>query len=116
MKKIINEEFKRMQKLAGLINESQLTENVTPDVEKYLKDNFTIYLEGGDTFEEEPGETHTFTMEHDEFGNPEFYDNADMFKKAVEQLKNSPFVFSEEGYNDVTFKSDGTDITISFTV
>lgn len=112
-KQSINEEFRRMQKLAGLINE-----NVSNDVEKYLEHNFDVYLEGGDTFEEEPGEIHTFTMEHDEFGNPEFYDDADMFKKAVEQLKDSPFVLhdSEYGYGDITFKSDGVDINVSFVI
>jgi hypothetical protein len=107
-----------MQKLAGIITEEQLNENISNDVEEYLKYHFQVYLEGGDTFEEKPGKTHTFTMESDEFGNPEYYDDADIFKKAIEQLKNSSFVldYSEEGYGDITFKSDGTNIIISFIV
>ena len=55
---------------------------------------------------------------YDEFGNPEYYDDADIFKKAIEQLKNSPFVldYSEEGYGNITFKSDGKNIIISFII
>jgi hypothetical protein len=106
----------------GFINkinsQTELNENVSNDVEKYLKYHFEVYLEGGDTFEEEPGKTHTFTMENDDFGNPEYYDDADIFKKAIEQLKISPFIldYSEEGYGNITFKSDGTNIMISFVV
>jgi hypothetical protein len=37
MKKILNEEFRRMQKLAGIINESQLEEGFLGDVVKKLK-------------------------------------------------------------------------------
>jgi hypothetical protein len=98
--------------------QTELNENISNDVEKYLKYHFEVYLEGGDTFEEKPGKTHTFTMESDEFGNPEYYDDADIFKKAIEQLKNSPFIldYSEEGYGNITFKSDGINIIISFIV
>ena len=118
----MNKETLRMQMLAGVITEGQykekLTEEASNDVEEYLKHHFEVYLEGGDTFEEEPGETHTFTMEQDEFGNPEYYDDADMFEKSIEQLSNAPIVldYSEEGYGDVSFKSNGNDILISFLV
>ncbi len=121
-KQILSEEFKRMQKLAGIINEGLLTENISEDVKKYLNHNFEVYLEGGDTFEEEPGETHVFTMEHDEFGNPEYYgDDANIFKKAVEQLHNSPITLDYNkdylgDYGIVTVKSNGQDIIISFIV
>ena len=37
MKKTLNEEFRRMQKLAGIINESQLEEGFLGDVVKKLK-------------------------------------------------------------------------------
>ena len=117
-KKILNKEFLRMQQLAGIIIEGVLNENIDDDVKEYLKYHFEVYLEGGDTFEEKPGKTHTFTMESDEFGNPEYYDDADIFKKAIEQLKNSSFVldYSEAGYGNITFKSNGQDIMISFVV
>lgn len=99
-------------------NQTELNENISNDVEKYLKHHFEVYLEGGDTFKEESGKTHVFTMERDEFGNPEYYDDADIFKEATEQLKSSPFIldYSKEGYGDITFKSDGTNIMISFIV
>ena len=116
----MNNEFLKMQKLAGLITEGEykekLTEEASNDVEEYLKHNFKVYLEGGDTFEEEPGETHTFTMEQDEFGNPEYYDDADMFEKSIEQLSNSPIVLDDEMYGDVNFKRNGNDILVSFVV
>jgi uncharacterized protein YciU (UPF0263 family) len=120
MKQQINE-FKRMQQLAGLITESQLNENVSEDVKKYLNTAFEVYLEGGDTFEEKPGETHVFTMEGDEYGDPEYYDDADTFKEAVEQLNDSPIILNYNknyvgDYGKVTAKSDGQDITISFIV
>jgi hypothetical protein len=124
----MTQEQLRMQMLAGIITEGQfkakLNEELSDDVKQYLKDNFEMYLEGGDEFEEEPGETHTFTMEADEFGNPEYYDDADTFKKAIEQLKSSSFIldsdkeedFVGEGYGKITFTTDGTNIKLSFTV
>ena len=120
-KKILNKEFLRMQQLAGIITEEVLNENISNDVEEYLKYHFEAYLEGGDTFEEKPGKTHTFTMESDEFGNPEYYDDADIFKKAIEQLNNSSITLDYDkdyigDYGIVTVKSNGQDIMISFVV
>jgi hypothetical protein len=104
-----------------ITTQSRLSENVSNDVEAYLSENFTIYLEGGDTFEEDPGELHTFTMEADEFGDPENYDDSDMFFKAVKQLDKSPIMLKYDkdyigDYGKVNVKSDGTDIFISFIV
>ena len=101
--------------------QSRLNEEVSDDVKNYLNDKFETYLEGGDTFEEDPGELHTFTMEADEFGNPKNYDDSDMFFKAVKQLDKSPIMLKYNkdyigDYGKVNVKSDGTDIFISFTV
>lgn len=50
MKKIINEQFKRMQRLAGLITESQLNENLKfKDVDKDIytaTSDFSIFKKG----------------------------------------------------------------------
>jgi len=100
-----------------LLKEDTLKEEITSDVEEYLVFNFEVYLDGGDDFEEEPGEIHTYIMEKDNFGDPEYYDDADLFKKAVEQLNNSPFIFNDtSGYGKVNFKTDGNNIIISFIV
>ncbi len=118
----MNKETLRMQMLAGVITESQyksqLNEIVTDDVKQYLEDRFEEELEGGDEYEESPGETHTFTLEQDVFSDSEEYDDADLFDKAAMQLENSPFVINGEkyGYGDVTFKNVNGDIVGSYTV
>jgi len=118
----MSKENLRMQMLAGLITESQykakLNEIITDDVKQYLEDRFEEELEGGDDYEEAPGETHIFTLEQDVYGDSEEYDDADLFDKAAEQLKNSPLVISGEeyGYGDVTFKNVEGNIIGSFTV
>lgn len=98
-----------------------LKENISKDIENYLNDAFEAYLEGGDSFEEEPGEIHTLTLEPDDLGDPEQYEDSDLFFKAVEQLKNSGLVLKYNkdytgDYGKVIAKSDGTNINISFIV
>ena len=39
-KKILNEQFRRMQKLAGIITEEQLNENVASEMVKFVSQNF----------------------------------------------------------------------------
>jgi hypothetical protein len=116
-KQTLSEEFKRMQKLAGLINESQLKEDISNDVKQYLNNAFEVYLEGGDTFEEEPGETHVFTIK----GDDEEYKDDWKFNRALNQLHNSPIILDYNkdyvgDYGKVTVKSDWHNIYISFIV
>ena len=117
----MNNEFIKMQKLAGLITESEykekINEEVSDDVKQYLTDEFEEYLEGGDTFEEEPGETHVFVMEEDD----EQYYNDFRFNRAINQLQNSPIILDYNkdivgDYGKVTARADIKNIYISFTV
>ena len=117
----MNNEFLKMQKIAGLITESEykekMNEEVSDDVKQYLTDEFEEYLEGGDTFEEEPGETHVFVMEEDD----EQYYNDFRFNRAINQLQNSPIILDYNkdivgDYGKVTARADIKNIYISFTV
>ena len=95
-----------------LKNNILLKENKTnlEDVRKYLTYNLEIYLEG-DMEATAPNE---FTLDKDEQGNPEYYDDADMFDKTVEILKSGNIEFtSEYGYNAMALL-DGENILIKF--
>ena len=99
------------------LNSRRLNEGVSDDVENYLNDAFEAYLEGGDSFEEEPGETHVFTMEEDD----ERYKDDWLFEKAINQLQNSPIVLDYNkdytgDYGKVTVKAGVKAIYISFIV
>ena len=98
---------------------NSLKENadVSKDTKEYLNSEFEIYLEGGDSFEEEPGETHVFTME----GDDERYKNDYRFNKALNQLQQNPIVLDYNkdyvgDYGEVTVKADANNINISFIV
>jgi hypothetical protein len=115
----MNKEFLHMQMLAGIITEgeykAQMNEEISDDVKQYLNNAFEVYLEGGDTFEEEPGETHTFIMGSDEFGDDS------IFNKALNQLHNSPIMLDYNkdyigDYGNVNVKTNMKDIIISFIV
>jgi hypothetical protein len=117
----MTQEQLRMQMLAGIITEGQykekLNEEVSDDVKQYLNNEFEMYLEGGDTFEENPGEVHVFIMEEDD----EQYKDNWLFNKAINQLQNSPIVLDYNkdyvgDYGKVTAKADVKAIYISFIV
>jgi hypothetical protein len=91
--------------------------DVSKDVKEYLNSEFEIYLEGGDSFEEEPGETHVFTME----GDDERYADDYRFNKALNQLQQNPIVLDYNkdyvgDYGEVTVKAGAHSIYISFIV
>jgi len=98
---------------------NSLKENadVSKDTKEYLNSEFEIYLEGGDSFEEEPGETHVFTME----GDDERYKNDYRFNKALNQLQQNPIVLDYNkdyvgDYGEVTVEAGAHSIYISFIV
>lgn len=100
-----------------ITSQSRLKEEVSNDVKQYLNQQFETYLEGGDTFEEEPGEIHVFTMEEDD----EQYKDDFLFNSAINQLQNSPIVLDYNknyigDYGKVTVKADIKNIYISFIV
>lgn len=100
-----------------ITTQSKLNEEVSNDVKQYLNKQFEIYLEGGDTFEEEPGKIHVFTMNEDD----EQYKDNWLFNSAINQLQNSPIVLDYNkdyigDYGKVTVKADIKNIYISFIV
>ena len=86
MKKQINE-IKRMQQLAGLINESQLNEFSNPKI-KYLLD---LYREIGDEYPEEniisDNSIMTLSGELSIEELEDIFDGVDLFKIDKEELK-----------------------------
>jgi len=100
-----------------LTSQSKLNEEVSNDVKQFLNKEFEIYLEGGDTFEEEPGEIHVFTMEEDD----ERYKDDGHFNSAINQLQNNPIILDYNknytgDYGKVTVKAGINSISISFIV
>jgi hypothetical protein len=100
-----------------ITTQSRLNEEVSDDVENYLNELFEIYLEGGDSFEEEPGETHVFTMEEDD----ERYKDDGLFNSAINQLQNNPIVLDYNknytgDYGKVIASANVKNIFISFIV
>jgi hypothetical protein len=114
----------RMQQFAGIITESQykklIKENSNP--KSFLEDLFMEYLEGGDGFEEEPGEISKNTWEGDVFTDEEEYDIefVTSFKEIASLLKGKKITIQledEPDYGDIKFTSpNGIDITASFIV
>jgi hypothetical protein len=100
-----------------LTSQSKLNEEVSNDVKQFLNNEFEIYLEGGDTFEEKPGETHVFTMEEDD----ERYKDDWLFNSAINQLQNNPIVLDYNkdytgDYGKVIASANVKNIFISFIV
>jgi hypothetical protein len=100
-----------------LTSQSKLNEEVSNDVKQFLNNEFEIYLEGGDTFEEEPGEIHVFTMEEDD----ERYKDDGHFNSAINQLQNNPIVLDYNkdytgDYGKVIASANVKNIFISFIV
>jgi hypothetical protein len=80
------------------------------DIKEYLIDNLDSYL-SGDMEATAPNE---FTLDKDDKGNPEYYDDADMFDKTIEALKSGDIEFgSEYGYRAVA-SLDGENILVKF--
>ena len=114
----------RMQQIAGIITESQykklIKENSQP--KSFLENLFMGYLEGGDGFEEEPGETAEYTFEGDVFTDDEAYDVefVNSFKELASLLKGKKITIQledEPDYGDIKFTSpNGIDIIASFIV
>jgi hypothetical protein len=93
-----------MQVLAGLVTEEQLNENKGIN---YLRDAFEIYLEGGDTFTNKPGEIETVEFENDGSLIPE-----EEFEAALQSL---PTTLKIDVYN-VNFKKVGDNIVATFKI
>jgi len=89
-----------------------LKENITPDVEEYLIDLYDLF--SSEDYEE--GEEVSNLISKEEYGDPEAYDNADMFGKAYNEIKQQGGTITIEGQPDITFSLEGDDIKMNYIV
>jgi hypothetical protein len=80
-KQILSEEFRRMQKLAGIITEEQLNENI-----EQFEDYISGMWDASVSDEMEEGEYFEGVWEKEEYGDEEAYPNADEFNALSKYL------------------------------
>jgi len=89
-----------------------LKEQLTPDVEEYL---INLYdLTSSEDYEE--GEEISSIFQREEYGDPEAYDDAEMFDKAYNEIKQQGGSIKVEGQPDITFSTHGEDIKADFVI
>jgi len=89
-----------------------LKEQLTPDVKEYLTDLYNLFSSEG--YEE--GEEVTDIISREEYGDPEAYDDAEMFDKAYNEIKQQGGSIKVEGQPDITFSTHGEDIKADFVI
>ena len=89
-----------------------LKENITPDVEEYLMGLYDLSA----SEEHEEGDEIINLISREEYGDPEAYDNADMFDKAYNEIKQQFGSVTIEGQPNITFSLEGEDIKMNYTV
>ena len=89
-----------------------LKENITPDVEEYLTDLYDLF--SSEDYEE--GEEISNLISKEEYGDSEAYDNADMFDKAYNEIKQQGGSITIEGEPNITFSLEGEDIKMNYIV
>jgi hypothetical protein len=109
-KKILNEEFKRMQKLAGILNE-----NTAPseDIKEYLLGMVQDFNDGNDN-EYPEGKKMEFRYEGITFGDYDLEEeDREEFKNVKSYLEqNGPITLNDR--IDYTFSTDGEDIIMNW--
>ena len=107
-KAVLNEEFKRMQKLAGVLNENT---TLPEDIKKYLlgmPDEFGVNY-GDDEFE--PGTAMEFRYEGEDFEDED--EDDDFFTVRDYLKKKGPITLNYET-TDLTYSTDGEDIIMNW--
>ena len=89
-----------------------LKENITPDVEEYLMGLYDLSA----SEEHEEGDEIINLISREEYGDPEAYDDADMFDKAYNEIKQQFGSVTIEGQPNITFSLEGEDIKMNYTV
>jgi hypothetical protein len=89
-----------------------LKENISPDVEEYLTDLYDLF--SSEDYEE--GEEVSNLISKEEYGDPEAYDNADMFDKAYNEVKQQGGTIVIEGEPNITFSLEGEDIVMNYII
>ena len=87
-----------------------LKEEITSDVEDYLTDLYDLF--SSEDYEE--GEEVSNLISREEYGDSEAYDNANMFDKAYNEIKEQGSTVVIEGQPDITFSIQGDDIKMDF--
>jgi effector-binding domain-containing protein len=104
----LNEQFQRMQKLAGIIQEST-NENTNEfkivkfpsSLEEYLSELHD--MNASEDIEE--GESYGGVFEKDEYGNKDEYEDAALFHKSYDFIKKNGGKVTMEGNPDIHFTS-----------
>ena len=95
------------------LSESKLLkEEITSDVEDYLTDLYDLF--SSEDYEE--GEEVSNLISREEYGDPEAYEDANMFDKAYNEIKQQGGSVVIEGQPDITFSLQGKDITMNYIV
>ena len=89
-----------------------LKENITPDVEEYLMGLYDLSA----SEEHEEGDEIINLISREEYGDPEAYDDAEMFDKAYNEIKQQFGSVTIEGQPNITFSLEGEDIKMNYTV
>ena len=87
-----------------------LKEQLTPDVEDYLINLHDLFS----SEEYEEGQEVSNIIQREEYGDPEAYDDADMFDKAYNEIQQQGGSITIEGQPDITFSLQGDDIKMDF--
>jgi hypothetical protein len=95
-KQILSEEFRRMQKLAGIITEEQLNENI-----EQFEDYISGMWDASVSDEMEEGEYFEGVWEKEEYGDEEAYPNADEFNALSKYLASVGGKDTLEGNPDI---------------
>jgi hypothetical protein len=106
-----NFDYKKYLAEGKLIKEDEVETNSKRQAIDYLKFELGVYLEG-DMEGEGDG---MFTLDKDEHGDPELYDETEKFDNAVEELRLGDIVFIQEYGYEGTASLRGEDIQIKFT-
>ena len=89
-----------------------LKEHITTDVEEYLLNLYDLSA----SEEHEEGDEIINLISREEYGDPEAYDDAEMFDKAYNEIKQQFGSVTIEGQPNITFSLEGEDIKMNYTV
>lgn len=87
-----------------------LQENLSSDVEEYLTGLYDLFS----SEEYEEGEEVSNLISREEYGDPEAYDDAEMFDKAYNEIEQQGGSITIEGEPNITFSLEGEDIKMNF--
>jgi hypothetical protein len=89
-----------------------LKEEITSDVEDYLINLYDLF--SSEDYEE--GEEVSNLISREEYGDSEAYEDAEMFDKAYNEIKQQGGSIKIEGQPDITFSIQGEDITMNYII